>query len=180
MSPDKDKLLCEKYPKIFRNRFAPLNKSLMGFGFECGNGWYNILDNACHLIQNHIDWNRKQRANSLRYNRALRRALAGDTKGLYHYYDSQGFNNIEKDIANAVSKAEYRKVPDAPSQVEAMQVKEKFGGLRFYYSGGDNYIDGVTSMAESMSYVTCEECGKPGTQTSGGWIQTLCDEHKSK
>jgi hypothetical protein len=32
-------------------------------------------------------------------------------------------------------------------------------------------------MAESMSGVTCEECGKPGTQTSGGWIKTVCKEH---
>jgi hypothetical protein len=180
MSPDKDKLLCEKYPKIFKQRFKDPTTTAMCWGFECGDGWYNILDNACHLIQNHIDWNRKQRANSIRFNRALRRALAGDTEGLYHYYDSHGFNNIEKDIASAVSKATFREVPYAIPQVEAMQVKEKFGGLRFYYSGGDSYIDGVTAMAESMSYVTCEECGKPGTQTSGGWIQTLCDEHKSK
>jgi hypothetical protein len=32
-------------------------------------------------------------------------------------------------------------------------------------------------MAESMSGVTCEECGKPGTSTRGGWIKTACKEH---
>jgi hypothetical protein len=62
-------------------------------------------------------------------------------------------------------------------QVTLDQVKEKFGTLRFYYSGGDDYISGLVSMAESMSGITCEECGKPGTSTSGGWIKTVCVEH---
>jgi hypothetical protein len=57
------------------------------------------------------------------------------------------------------------------------QVKEKFGTLRFYYSGGDDSIDGMVRMAESMSAVTCEECGIPGRIRHGGWISTLCDEH---
>ena len=62
-------------------------------------------------------------------------------------------------------------------QVVLDQVKEKFGTLRFYYSGGDDYIRGLVSMAESMSAVTCETCGKPGAQQRGGWIRTLCEEH---
>jgi hypothetical protein len=57
------------------------------------------------------------------------------------------------------------------------QVKEKFGTLRFYYTGGDDYISGMVRMAESMSGVTCEECGAPGEQNDGGWIRTLCEEH---
>jgi len=63
------------------------------------------------------------------------------------------------------------------SQVTVDQVKEKFGTLRFYYTGGDDYIRGMVTMAESMSGVICEECGKPGTSTGGGWIKTVCIEH---
>jgi hypothetical protein len=70
-----------------------------------------------------------------------------------------------------------REIPAEIPQVTLDQVKEKFGTLRFYYTGGDEYIAGLVSMAESMSGVTCEECGKPGTQTSGGWIKTVCKEH---
>lgn len=62
-------------------------------------------------------------------------------------------------------------------QVVAVQVKEKFGGLRFYYVGGDNVVDGMVRMAESWADVTCETCGNPGTRRKGGWIRTLCDEH---
>jgi len=63
--------------------------------------------------------------------------------------------------------------------VEATQVKEKFGGLRFYYNGGNDFISGLVYMAESMSEKTCEECGSPGTQNERGWILTLCAHCRS-
>ena len=68
-------------------------------------------------------------------------------------------------------------IPDEIHQVVATQIKEKFGTLRFYYNGGDDVIDGMVRMAESMSGVTCETCGKPGTTKGPGWIRTLCEEH---
>lgn len=72
------------------------------------------------------------------------------------------------------------KIPDKIAQVVVTQIKEKFGGLRFYYEGGDEYIDGVVDMAELWASRTCEECGKPGQSRSGGWIRTLCDEHEAE
>lgn len=63
-------------------------------------------------------------------------------------------------------------------QVVVAQIKEKFGGLRFYYDGGNDIISGMVTMAEAMASKTCETCGKPGQQRSGGWIKTLCDEHE--
>jgi hypothetical protein len=57
------------------------------------------------------------------------------------------------------------------------QIKEKFGGLRFYYDGGDDVINGMVRMAEAWAGHTCEECGAPGTSRDGGWIKTLCDTH---
>jgi hypothetical protein len=63
------------------------------------------------------------------------------------------------------------------SQVIATQVKEKFGGLRFYYEGGDDYIRGLVSMAESWAENTCETCGHPGKLKGRGWLYTACDEH---
>jgi hypothetical protein len=55
------------------------------------------------------------------------------------------------------------------------QIKEKFGGIRIYYSGGDDYIRGVVSLADEMSYKICEVCGNSGKPNKGGWITTLCD-----
>lgn len=60
-------------------------------------------------------------------------------------------------------------------QTRAVQVKEKFGGLRFYIGSGSPEIYGMIRMAEAMSFRTCEDCGNPGQTRPGGWIRTLCD-----
>ena len=60
------------------------------------------------------------------------------------------------------------------------QIKEKFGGLRIYFSGGDDYVEGLVSMAESFSYKICEVCGDRGSPNEGGWITTLCDSCRNK
>jgi len=56
-----------------------------------------------------------------------------------------------------------------------IQVKEKFGTLRFYCPS-TSAIDKYIRLAERLSAVTCEECGKPGTPNESGWISTLCEE----
>ena len=71
-------------------------------------------------------------------------------------------------------------ISDAIPQVVVAQIKEKFGGLRFYYDGGDEYISGMVRMAETWAGNTCEECGVPGELRMGGWIRTLCDHHEAE
>jgi hypothetical protein len=44
-------------------------------------------------------------------------------------------------------------------EVVVEQVKEKFGGLRVYYRGGDDTIIGMVRLAEHLSFNTCEQCG---------------------
>jgi len=61
-----------------------------------------------------------------------------------------------------------------------MLLIEKFGGLRFYYDGGDEQIHGMVRMAESWAARTCETCGDPGKSRNGGWIRTLCDKHEAE
>ena len=65
-------------------------------------------------------------------------------------------------------------------QVTVAQIKEKFGGLRFYYDGGDEQIRGMVQMAEAWADASCEECGSPGKRRDGGWIKTLCDHHEAE
>lgn len=65
-------------------------------------------------------------------------------------------------------------------QVTVAQIKEKFGGLRFYYSGGDDEISGMVRMAEAWADHSCETCGAAGKSRDGGWIKTLCDTHEAE
>ena len=135
MNEELDKILCEKYPKIFRDRNKSMQETCMCWGFSHGDGWYNIIEAACRNIQNHIDWKRKQEP--------------------YASMTDEEFDEIHQPVA--------------------AQVKEKFGGLRFYVDNSDDYVRGVIAMAESMSYRTCEDCGAPGKQSGKGWIKTVCD-----
>jgi len=133
MKPELDELLCQRYPKIFANRHGDPKKTLMCWGFECGDGWFNIINQLCANIQHHVDWAQEQKE---KYGRG-----------------------------------------EGCSQVVAVQIKEKFGTLRFYTDGGNDQTYGMTRMAESMSAVTCEECGAPGTRRGRSWIYTACDAH---
>lgn len=65
------------------------------------------------------------------------------------------------------------------TQVIANQVKEKFGGLRFYVSGANKEQHAVINFAEKLSYSICERCGKMGDDVKTndkGWIVTVCDD----
>jgi hypothetical protein len=61
MNSELDKQLCEKYPKIFANRHAPMTVTAMCWGFDVGDGWYNIIDALCANIQHHVDSTNKRR-----------------------------------------------------------------------------------------------------------------------
>ncbi len=148
MKLELDQSLCEKYPKMMVNRNKPMTETCMCWGFDCGDGWYNILNQLMGNIQNHIDWKEKQRNWTIEWNKE--------------------------------HPDELREVPELVPQVTLDQVKEKFGTLRFYYTGGNDYISGMVAMAESMSGVTCESCGNPGERRGGGWIHTYCQSCETK
>lgn len=65
-------------------------------------------------------------------------------------------------------------------QPKITQVKEKFGGLRLYTSGGSDGIYGMIKMAESLSYRICEDCGVPAQKRSDRWIRVTCDSCEEK
>lgn len=60
---------------------------------------------------------------------------------------------------------------------QTAQIKEKFGGLRWYWDNATDEMYDVIHDAEHKSFETCEECGQPGYTREGGWLRTLCDEH---
>lgn len=123
MSPDLDKKLVERYPDLFQNRYKSALQTAMCWGFDCGDGWYQLIDTLCERIESRVQ----------------------------------------------VYKAE-------PVIVD--QVKEKFGTLSFYYSGGDDRIAGMVVMAEQYSAYVCETCGNKGQiRNKNHWLYTACDEH---
>jgi len=123
MSPDKNLALVIKYPEIFRDRRGNMQETAMCWGFDCGDGWYDILDRLCATL-------------------------------------------IE------LSKEAY-----PPHIPVASQVKEKYGGLRFYLVSGTRAQYDACATAELESEKTCEQCGEPGEIRGRGWFYAACDAH---
>lgn len=65
-------------------------------------------------------------------------------------------------------------------QVDILQVKEKFGGLRIYVSDLSQEEDDSLQNIVDESLKTCQICGQPGKLRAGGWWLTLCDTHNAE
>ena len=174
MKQELDKLLCERYPKMMVNRNKSMMETCMCWGFECGDGWFNILDQLMSNIQHHIDWKEKQRAGAIKYNEMATQAKAGDFDLFEETMKALPNDEYKEKRLGEIVAGDFRQVPEPVPQVTLDQVKEKFGTLRFYYTGGDDYIDGMVSLAESLTGVTCESCGNVGERRGGGWVHTYC------
>jgi hypothetical protein len=71
------------------------------------------------------------------------------------------------------------KIEALGSDYYVVQIKEKFGELR-YYTHREHHSDEVAALiteAEKRASVTCECCGKTGNlREERRWLLTLCDE----
>lgn len=123
MKKELDEKLVNDFPKIFADRFKSCQETCMCWGFECHEGWFNLIYSLCNCIQNYL--------------------------------------NHKPEI----------------EQVVATQVKEKYGTLRFYFDGGDEYIQGLVDMTEYLSGCTCEICGNPGKLTGSRYdLRLRCEK----
>jgi hypothetical protein len=159
MRTELDEALCAKYPLIFKDRNADMRTTAMCWGICTGDGWYNILDTLCGLLTS------EYRQAKDRYDYLIEAGVGGIL------YGTKTVTQEAIDEAKAKLDVETLKVP------VASQIKEKFGGLRFYVNGATDKHWSYISFAESMSYSTCEECGAPGKRYTDGWHKTLCDIH---
>ena len=71
---------------------------------------------------------------------------------------------------------------------EVLQCKEKYGAIRIYWTWAEgsekdpeinwhemcNKIDTILHKYESISFLTCVECGAPATRYSTGWVLPYC------
>jgi hypothetical protein len=61
-----------------------------------------------------------------------------------------------------------------------VQIKQKFGQLRYYINGNDAMTDNIIYNYENKSVVICERCGDPGSTSKvfNFYMQTLCENHQ--
>jgi len=139
MKPELENKICERFS--FYRTNLPITESLLCFGFECGNGWFDLL------------WELSEKLEVL-YQEYLKTKPVEDLAKSLLLDDRQEFNVV--------------------------QVKEKFGGLRFYTDWATDEMQNIINEYEDKSYTICENCGKPGSQSKSGWIKTLCKNCKEE
>lgn len=179
MKAELQQTLIQKYPKIFQDVDKPMTQTCMCWGIECGDGWYNLLDSLCSLIQSRIDYSVEDTQRVKEHNEMVLTARAGDLT-LFNRYCEGYEEDYKVQYLESLLKAlpvPLFKMREPIHQVVADQVKEKYATLRFYFHGGDNYIEGAVALAESMSGTICEVCGVPGKVCGIGWLSTRCEEH---
>jgi len=160
MKKELDEALCKDFPIIFRNRHTP--RTLMCCGFDCADGWEPIIRTLCEALMSEV-YSLEQDVSM--YERWLKNILIDGTKK----------ESIQKTLEDTKAK-----LAEAKDRVPvAIQVKEKFGGLRFYVNRASDKQYSLIRFAELMSYKTCEVCGSTqGTQLyETGWHKTLCPQH---
>ena len=139
--------LLDKYPKIF-----PKNDVKDGYTNWRGvpDGWLPIIDKLCSSIQGYID-------------------------NVYQSVPNPNYvEGIQFDAENTDTHAYIRQYTE---QVVCLQMKEKFGGLCFYFTKVvPKVIEGMVYMAQKMCSNTCSHCSSEenlGMLT--GWVIVCCE-----
>jgi hypothetical protein len=164
--------LIKKYQPMFKTAERnpetdkPPHLPFYLFLFEVGDGWFNIINTLCGLICS--DWLYAKEQHDYLQSRV--------GKPRYDF----GKEHQGKDIVTEEDVAEAKAVMDEEAEriPVVTQVKEKYGGLRFYVFGATDEQYALIRFAESMSYGTCEVCGNVGKPNRGGWVRTRCKEHE--
>ena len=172
MNSDLEKSLINKYPELFQSYGGDPKETCMAWGCECDDGWYDLIDSLCAYI-----------------------AAICNHKMMVSYKD--GYVKTEQEEQTGLKNEHID-----PPKVKFQQIKEKFAGLRIYFSmyhdisdeeyakldeqdyqkQYDRYyadVNAAIEFASFLSHRTCEICGKKGEVYRDGWWKTLCDEHGS-
>lgn len=82
-----------------------------------------------------------------------------------------GWNKLIDELIEELNKL--------PEEIYVTQIKEKFGGLRFYIESGSEKAFNIIERYELFSEHICEHCGEfytAKTRESHKWLKTLCDK----
>jgi hypothetical protein len=166
------KKLVEDYPELFDCGIS--NAPFPMFGFECGIGWYRIIENACRVICSNY--------NNAKWLLGITETQIADYKEYTERRNKYSEQKMtEEEVLNELNLERSKRIEDIQKEKDSlpkvMQIKEKFGTMRFYLGNCNEVHNAITQYAENMSCTTCEECGNVGKNYRMRWFQTLCPQH---
>lgn len=91
---------------------------------------------------------------------------------LFYIECGEGWESLYKPLIEYIENYNL----DHEDKIEITQIKEKFGGLRFYVDSYTEELKKLIDKAEEESYKTCEFCGTKNNVglTINGWYTTIC------
>lgn len=141
----------DEFEALYKKWPDLLHKSRHQGYMGVGKGWHNIIDVLCGLMSAEVEQVRAR----IKYSRDNPTAQM-----------KQSVEEMEDELEKLIDELPV-----------ILDIKEKFGGLRFYVDHAPERIRNYIDFAEQLSNYTCEVCGQPGKHRGGGWIKTLCDFH---
>lgn len=168
MEENWQKKLVKEFPYLYKRKISNIWDLLVkpSFGFECNSGWYKIIRQANVLLMYEV-----KKSDKLWYIRP------------YLCMFSDAWNNLMFTQPDWMKKNHiFGKFPRFTlpyvfTGYSITQVKEKYGSLRIYMNFETQEMSDITSMIETISELTCEQCGIDGKSRGKGWIYVSCNEH---
>jgi hypothetical protein len=168
MKAELDEKLCKLAPHLFADRRASMHSTCMCWGFEVGDGWYGLLEEAALKLEPLC--------------KAEHDKYVHLEKSWYRYIRTVLYKSVKIEVLFKVLYwIAHRLLPNLDNPFywygggpRASQVKEKFGTLRFYLTHGTDEMYAIIGEAQQKSAKTCETCGKPGRIRGRGWYYTRC------
>ena len=166
MSPNLDKQLCEKYPSVFVDRQTSVLHSCMGWGFECNDGWYDIIDSMCQACT-------ELYSTGISIDPADRDPNDGNA-----FFQVNPPKFIATQVKEKFGMLRFYYKLEFDEKLNKLGESGKYPEINEIKDGYRNYIDGIVHYAEILSSRTCEFSGKPGELHvsgghRGGWYKTL-------
>jgi hypothetical protein len=165
-----DEKLTQEHPTLFGDRFADMRTTCMCWGFDVGDGWYDLLKEAADklepLCKAEYDKYAPLEKSWYKYIRNPMGWIARRAQPL--------FSPLYKAVNFLLPNVYGSPLHWYGGPPRASQVKEKYGTLRFYMTHATEEMYAITDKAERQSSKTCEECGKPGKIRGRGWLYTRC------
>jgi hypothetical protein len=165
MKKELEQNLVIRYPLIFRDYLGDMRKTCMAWGFECGDGWYNLLIELCEKIECLTE------GTSLQVVAVQVKEKFGGLRFYYLLEDSSHVSNVDRKVRSKI----FWRTRGFFVKMNLWRLFDWINEQRQkVYKTIEERISDVVDDAEAKSYKTCEICGESGTANSKGWITTLC------
>lgn len=153
--------LVKRFPLIFKDYRGDMRQTCMVWGFECGNGWFDLLYDLC------LDLEYLSRGKNIEIIAVQVKEKFG---GLRFYYTTRQpetiFSELSRKFQNWMFNHKY-----GVAYWKLVHLKEKI-----LWKSIETKIENRVNKAEQDSYKICEQCGAPGKQMGKFWIYTMCNK----